>query len=170
MLFEVLERLISENKINKALVQLRFYGPKEEWLIDEIKKYHLENVVNVYGHVSKEDILERQKESQLLLLLLWNNKNEEGFCPGKIYDYFGARRPIIAIGWPGSVVENLLEITNAGKFAWNAEMLTEIINDYYNEFIKTREVKCHSNSTINNYNYRSISKQYSQILYELIPK
>ena len=123
ILFKVVAQLINENRIDRDLINIRLFCHKEDWLIEEIKKYNLEGVVNCYGFVSREESLKRQRDSQLLLLLLWDNEKEEGFCPGKIYEYFGVRRPIIAIGGRVHVVKDLLETTGAGKYVWNRDNL-----------------------------------------------
>ncbi len=169
LLFKVVTQLIKENKINMDLIEIRFYGPEEDWLKDDIKKYNLEGVANLYGVISRPEVLEKQRESQILLLLLWDNKSEEGFCPGKVYEYFGAGRPIIAIGGREHVVKGLLETTGAGKYTWNYDILKGVFLEYYQEFVKSGEVKCHSNN-IENYRYDSIAKRYSEILNEIVLK
>lgn len=164
LLFKVVTQLINENRINKDLIEIRLFVNKQDWLIDDIKKYNLEKVVNTYCFIPREKVLERQRESQVLLLLLWDNKGEAGFCPGKVYEYLGAKRPIIATGGREHVVKDILKATNAGKYAWSPDTLRNVLLDYYEEFIKLGEVKCHSNSNIENYTYNSIVKRYSDIL------
>ncbi len=164
LLFEVLAELNKDNRINRDLIEIRFYGPKEEWLLVDIKRYNLEGVVGFYGFVPRKEALDRQKESQILLLLLWNNKNEEGFCPAKLYEYFGAGRPIIAIGRRGHIVEGLLGTTNAGKYICDHDTLKSVLLEYYREFVNSGEVKCYSNSNIENYTYKSVTERYSDVL------
>ncbi len=170
LLFEVVAQLIKEKKIDRNLINIRFFCLKEDWLVNEVNKYDLEGVVRFYGFVPREEVLERQKESQILLLLLWNNKYEEGFCPGKVYEYFGARRPIIAVGGREHTVKDLLETTNAGKYTWNHDTLKNILLEYYQEFIKFGAIECHSNSNVENYTYNSITKKYSEIINKIIVK
>lgn len=170
LLFEVISKLIDENRINKDLIEIRFYGPAENWLIDDIKKYNLEGVVNYHGFLHRKVALEKQRESHLLLLLLDNNNKEISYCPAKIYEYLGARRPIIAIGGSGGVIQCLLEETNAGKFAGDADNLRNILLEYYQEFIESGTIKCDSNSNIEEYTYKKIAKRYSEILNEMVLK
>jgi len=164
LLFKVVSQLIQENKINKDSVEIRFYVPKENWLIEEIKEFNLERIVTVHGLIPRDEVLIRQRESQLLLLLLWEKENEDGLCPGKLYEYFGAMRPIIAMGGYGGVVKSLLEKTNAGKFSESEEELKQVLLEYYNEFINNRNIVCSSNKYIDNYTYASITEKYSNIL------
>ncbi len=164
LLFEVVGNLVKNNRIKKDLIEIRFYGPEEDWLIEDVKKYNLEGVVNFYGVVSREEALERQRESQLLLLLRLNYKTEKGDCPGKLFEYFGARRPIIAAGGYGGIIEDFFEETNAGKCGEKAEVLENILLEYYEEFVRSGKVRCCSNNNIENYTYDSIARKYSEIL------
>lgn len=168
LLFEVVEKLINDRRIEGDLIELRFFGSKEHWLFEEIKRFNLQDIVHVYPSVSREESLKMQKESQILLLLLWNNKDEENILPGKVFEYLGARRPIIAYGCCQGAVRNLLETTNAGKFAENKFSLKNIILQYYQEFVESRGVKCESNSKIEEYAYDTIAKKYSEILNKVI--
>lgn len=168
LLFSVIRQLINENKIDKNLIEVRFYSNNEAWLSETVKKYDLADIVHIYGYLPREEILKKQRESQILLLLLWDNKNEEGFCPGKLYEYFGARRPIIATGWHRSIVRELLEATNAGRFGESFHSLENILLVYYQEFMENGAVSWKSNSKINDYSYRAITKRYSEILNEVL--
>lgn len=168
LLFEIIYELIKENKVNKDFIEVRFYGHIEDWLIKEVRKYNLEMVVNFHGLLHRDEILIKLRESQVLLLLVWNNEKEEGFCPAKLYEYFGAKRPIIATGWPGSVAKKLIEITNTGTFSENKVCLRNIFLEYYQEFIKHGSVIFRGNAKINNYEYKSITKRYAEILNEYV--
>lgn len=166
-LFKAVSDLINENKIKRDLIEIRLYVQKEGWLIEEVKKYGLEDIVHINEFIPREEALKKQCESQILLILRWDNKKEEIFCPGKIYEYLGARRPIISVGGPNSgPVKELLEHTNSGKLAKNLGDLKNIIMEYYYEFIEYGKVKCQSKN-IQNYTYDLITKKYSNILNNL---
>ena len=169
LLFEALSMLIDENKIDRKLLELRFYGPQEDWLFDEVKKYRLDGNV-VYGNVSREQALEKQRESQILLLLLDKNNNEEDVYPAKLFEYFGARRPIIAFGGSGGAVKDLLEKTKAGEFAMNKEGLKSILYKCYQQFVAAGEVGCSSNDHFKKFMYENITKRYAEILNGIVMK
>ena len=170
LLFQVLNKLIINKIINKELMEVRFFGLREEWLTNLIDKYNLRDVVRIYGFVPREKALTIQRESQLLLLLLWNNKGDESVIPGKIFEYLASKRPIISVGASKGAVTDLLQKTNAGKITDNIYELESIILQYYNEFLQEGEIKCTSNDAILNYNYRYITNKYSKILDDIILK
>ncbi|GJQ57450.1 MAG: hypothetical protein D8M57_15505 [Candidatus Scalindua sp. AMX11] len=170
LLFEVVANLINEKKLDKKLIKIRFYGFKKDWLIQDIKKYNLEGFVDVYDFIPRKEVLKKQKESQLLLLLIDKNNKEESVYPAKIFEYFGARRPIIGVGGNGGIVKEILKEINIGMFASNANLLRDIILKYYNEFLEYGEVKFCDNNTIENYTYDSITRKYSEVLNGLVLK
>jgi phage pi2 protein 07 len=167
ILFEAFAQLLKQNKISRDLIEIKFYGRKEAWLAEVINQFGLAGVVTIHGYKQKDEILKIQRESQLLLLIRWSSKKDMGDCPAKIYEYMYAKRPIIAIGGCGGIIEKLLEETNAGKFADNIETLKTIIYEYYKEFLQNGAIKCKSNNNVNNYSYSSIAKKYSEALESL---
>ncbi len=47
-------------------------------------------------------------------LLLWNDANQKGVYTGKVFEYLGVRRPILAIGDAISTAGELIGERNAG--------------------------------------------------------
>ncbi len=167
MLLEATARLISENRIDSTDMEIAFYGPSEEWLTADINKYGLKDIVKVRGSVPRQEAIWKQKESQLLLLLLWNDERERGVYTGKLFEYLGARRPILAIGGANSIVKDLLADTGSGRLAEDSRQLETILMQYYREFKSSGEVAYHANDRLEYYSYNSIARQYSRILYEV---
>lgn len=109
MLFEALPQLISEEKVHSEFVDVRFYSPKEQWLLSDIEKYNLTKVVRLCGYIPKEKVLKVQMESPLLLLIRWDSRKKQANCPAKIFEYIGSGRPIIALGGCSGIINDLLE-------------------------------------------------------------
>lgn len=140
-LFESLSYLFSKNKIDRNQVRMNFFGPESSFLPNLIKKYHLEDIVKIYGKVSLEKSIKNQKEATILLLLGWMDPKEKGIYTGKLFEYLGAQRPILAIGRKGTDVEKLLKETNAGLVARNIEEINRCLLNIWGEWKKRNEVK-----------------------------
>jgi hypothetical protein len=99
LLFDSISELIKINVITKSSINLLFAGPQFSYqlLLQQSKKFNLEEIVINMGYLLHHQILELQKESDLLLLLTSNNKNESGILTGKFFEYVGSKRPIIAL-------------------------------------------------------------------------
>lgn len=164
-LFKALYELFLEQKIDRDNIEVRFYGPKEDWIDQEIEYFKLKDVIRYCGIFSRDYILQRQFESQLLLLLLWDNPNESILCPGKIYEYLAAQRPIIAIGGPKGVVSELLNETSAGIHLISVEDIKNALEKYYNEYkingyITYQGIK----KEIYKYSQKEMARKFSLIL------
>jgi hypothetical protein len=110
-LFQAISELINSGKISSSDIEILFFGTDDDWLFNDIRKYKLENVINVCGPILREESILQQRKAQVLLLLTWNHPGEKGVYTGKLFDYLAAQRPILAIGIPGSVIEELFKST-----------------------------------------------------------
>jgi len=168
-MFQALQELIEEKILDQEDIEVRFYGPQEDWMAKEVEKYNLQKIVFDYGLVSRDVALFKQKESQLLLLLLWDHPSEIGVYTGKIFEYLAAKRPILAIGGPKGVVAELLEETSTGFFVSSVQDVKKVIKGYYEEY----KLNCHvlykgNISDIEKYNQKEMARKFAGILNNLL--
>jgi hypothetical protein len=105
-----------------------------------VNTYGLEDVIEVAGTVSREEALRLQRESQVLLMLCWSDPRETGQHTGKVFEYLGARRPILATGGSRGVVTDLLDRTKTGVHAQAKEELKNTLCAWYAEYRQTGRV------------------------------
>lgn len=164
-LFEVLQELISSGAFEKSDIRVRFYGPPEAWLYHLVERYGLKEVVEINGTVSRHEALMREAESQILLLLGWSDPRETGQHTGKLFEYFGAGRPILGVGGARGVLTETLTETRAGVHALSKEQLREFLVKAYQEF------KCHGlvsyhpdQAAISRYTHLEMARKFSEVL------
>jgi glycosyltransferase involved in cell wall biosynthesis len=164
-----LKDLTSQGLIDTNDVEVRFYGPENELLKKYVEKYGLSNIVKQHGIISWAASFEKQRQSQLLLLLNWDDPREKGTYTGKIFEYLAARRPILATGGFGDdVVKELLEETNSGVYCSTVEEIKIALTELYSEYKLKGRVKPKGNiKKINNYSYREMAKKFTEILNNL---
>lgn len=171
LLLRGIYEMIKEGEMEENNIGIRFYGPFEYWLDQEIKRYHLEGVVKQNGIVSREIALEKQRESQLLLLLNWDDPDEKGVYTGKIFEYLAARRPILAIGGPEGVVSQLLRETGAGVHIKNMDDLKQFLRSCYKEYQATGQVVyCGIEERVAKYSHRDMARKFAEILNNLLAR
>jgi hypothetical protein len=164
-LFRVLKGLIDEKKLDPTTIEVDFFGYHEGWLISDIKKYHLENVVQLHGQISREESIQKQRESQVLLLLTWNDPHEKGIYTGKIFDYLAARRPILALGLYGDVVTDLLNQTQTGVHVSSDSEIKDQLLKLYREYRENGVVKFSGvPSEIEKYSHREMARKFAEVL------
>ena len=171
-LFAALKNLISNGFIDKNEIEVRFYGTEEEWLAREIEEYGLSTVVKQYGTISREIALEKQRESQLLHLLNWEDPEEQGVYPGKVFEYFAAQRHILATGGFGKdVIERLLDETKAGMYGSTVEDIKTILKELYGEYKVRGNIAYTGNiEKINKYSHREMARKFAEVLDSLTGK
>ncbi|MPL58113.1 hypothetical protein SDC9_03644 [bioreactor metagenome] len=163
ILFKGIRQLIDEERIPPSVLSLDFYGDNEG--IENIaKEYNIENIVNIHGSIPHKEVLKKQKESQALLLLSWNNEKEKIFLPGKIYEYLAAKRPVLSIGYKEGSLKSLIEKTNIGYHVSTIEETKEAIMKFYNNFSENKTLKYNGNEEVNKYSMIATAQKFSKIL------
>ena len=163
ILFKAIQELIEDEKIKKDKISLNFYGDKSN-LEDLKNKYKLDNIVNINGFISHEEVLLKQNQSDILLLISWDNPKEEIFIPGKVYEYMALKRPIISIGYKKGSLKDLIDKTGIGIHTPNIDTLKERLIEYYNEFISNGKLEFKAKEDIEEYTIKNMASEFSKLL------
>jgi hypothetical protein len=107
----------------------RFFRKKQSWLENKIRAADLADVVLQCGVEPRERILELQSESQMLLLLDWNDEGEKGIYTGKVFEHLAAGRPILTLGTPAGVLKDLMRETVAGAYCRTADEAAAVLSE-----------------------------------------
>lgn len=95
------------------MVSLMFYGEQSESLWNLARAHGVEKQVTISPPIPHRQVLELERQADVLLLCRWNNPAEDGIIPGKLFEYIGAERPILVIG---SETGEAAEIVRTGSF------------------------------------------------------
>jgi hypothetical protein len=95
-------------------IRVEFYGESGTDIADLAAKYGIADHIVVKGPVPYRASLELQLQADVLLLLHWNDKRDEGTIPAKLFEYLYARRPILYIGYEHGIAAQLIRERNAG--------------------------------------------------------
>lgn len=164
---EPLFRAIKELKNNNDIqdLEINFYGRYDGWLTEIVRKYELQDSVNIYQIIPRKEAIKRQRESQILLLLNWNDPKETGVYTGKIFEYLAAGRPILSIGMISGVVGELLKQTGAGLHISDIEGIKSFLKKSYDEFKTKGQVEYYGKENIiENYSHIEMARKFSNIL------
>ena len=172
ILLAAIRVLISGGTVDPKEVEVRFYGPENELLERDIERYGLLDVVKQHGIISREVSFQKQKESQVLLLLNWDDPQEKGVYTGKVFEYLAAQRPILVTGGFGSdVVEQLLDETDSGIYCSTVEKTENALKNLYSEYkLKGKVTYQGVAEKINKYDYREMARSFAEILDKLTKK
>lgn len=79
-------------------IDMRFYGEAIDALPALAERYGVAGQLTVSGPIARSEILRLEQAADVLLLCRWDNPIEDGVIPGKLFEYIGARRPVLVIG------------------------------------------------------------------------
>lgn len=95
-------------------VKFRLAGPWMKHLNDLAQEMGIGSSIEVLGTLPHEEIIRLQYESDILVLLQWNNAQDAGTIPGKLFEYIAVGRPILATGYEKGVVAEIVSEHHLG--------------------------------------------------------
>ena len=172
LLFSAIAQLEEEGEISPDDFGVRFFGGGTLMsLLTAIRHYGLDQIVKIHGLIPFKESIRKQKESTVLLLLGWNDPRERGFYTAKVFEYLGARRPILAIGPEGDVVDELLKETGAGVVASEVNEIKSLLLQWIKEFKESGDILSHfkvDNTAVYRYTRKQEAARLAQLLEEVL--
>jgi len=110
LLWEVLDELCVENDDFCKQLEIVLAGTIDEPVRKSIESFkNLQPKVNIPEYLAHKKVLTLYQESSVLLLLVNNTSNSSWILPGKLFEYFSTKRPILAIGQLESEANEVLK-------------------------------------------------------------
>lgn len=163
-LLRVVGELIDEGGIGAEEILFRFFGPLEQGFLRFCEEFKYPGIVRQEGVVSRTEAIRHQQESTALLVLLWDHSDAAGIYPGKIFEYLGAKRPILAWSPAGRIIGELLQRTGAGLAVSDTDALKTALTAWFDEFHSTGELAYHSNSEeIERFSWQALSGRFAEL-------
>lgn len=129
VLFEAIQRLGADPE--QVVVDFHGTAPRHVWPIAE--RYGVSACVRVHPPIRQPEAVVKQLEADVLLLMQWDDPREQGNVPGKLFEYLGARRPVLLIGLAGGVPDRILSARGAGTRAEDADQVAGLLTGWLAE-------------------------------------
>jgi len=111
-------------------IRVRFYGTGLEHMRELAARIGVGANVEIVGGVPFLEALKAQRDADVLLLLQWNDPGEAGVYSGKIFEYIGARRPVLSVGYTKGVVADLIRERRIGKVLDDPAAIAEALSEW----------------------------------------
>ena len=127
-------RSISNNNIDFFNeLKLLFSGEVHDTFFMKLKHYQFDKKINYYNHLSHKNVIQHMMQCDILLVTQGETSSVLGRLPAKLFEYIGAKRPILAIGKKNSDLEKIISKIS---YAWfvdigNEELLYSTIVHIY---------------------------------------
>jgi glycosyltransferase involved in cell wall biosynthesis len=106
-------RLLERGAVDPEGFRVRFVGRFGEDVRAMFRRPELRGTVEERGYLPHAESVAELLGAHALLLVVDDVAGSEGIVPGKVYEYLGARRPLLALAPEGDVAE-LVRRTRAG--------------------------------------------------------
>lgn len=123
-----------------AAIRACFYGTSPGALAGLAERYGVAEQVSVEPAVSHLAALGVQRSADVLLHLLWNDPSEPGVYGAKLFEYLGARRPILAVGGMGGVADAMIRERRAGVVSADPAEIATALRGWLREKVAGGEI------------------------------
>jgi glycosyltransferase involved in cell wall biosynthesis len=162
-LFAAIDRLSQQNKIKLNDIRINFYGADSKRVYCFTKPYRCASQVKTLNRLQYPEMIKCQKISQILLVLA--SPQQRGAIPAKLYGYLASGRPILNIPGDGAGTDRILQQTKAGVSLSDPEKIATWLEQAYESWKKTGEVKFSGEDyEIQKYSRKTQAGQLAEIL------
>jgi hypothetical protein len=167
-LWKVIEEICIENETFRKDVVIKFVGNIDYSVKNAFEKCGLTEMLINTGYVNHDEAIAHSSRASVLLLLLNNTPNVKGIIPGKLFEYLGAKRPIICIGDPSGDSASILDETMAGITAGftDKNQMRKVILNYYQKF-QSGTLHVDSKQT-GQFSRKSLAEKYCGLMNEMV--
>jgi glycosyltransferase involved in cell wall biosynthesis len=114
-------------------VKVDFYGQHLRTVSELAQHYGVSGQVHLRGPIAHIDSLAQQQMADVLLLLLWSDPREAGVYTGKLFEYIGSGRPILAVGGAQGVAAEMIRSRGLGVVASDPKAIADALRKWLAE-------------------------------------
>ncbi len=162
---KALEGLIAEGEILPNEVLVRFIGRFGAEIHAMFDAFPYQDSLQILGYMPHEESIGYLLRSDALLLVVDEAKESEEIVPGKVYEYVGAMRPILAVAPTHGAIHELLQETASGKTAHQSDVagIAANIRSYFRAW-KAQEAFSPNTSIIQQYERKTATGALARLL------
>jgi glycosyltransferase involved in cell wall biosynthesis len=164
---EGLALFVKRNPGASASMRVVFLGARETGNERWVARFGLEQSVSFEDNIPHRECVERERASHVLLLLKHDDERYRGLIPGKLFEYFGAGRPVLAVV-PGGEAADLVRDLRRGEIADIADSadIAAVIERMYTRFLEGRLESAYDLGPLEQYTRRYLANRMSDVLAE----
>ncbi len=169
---KAVEQLIGSKAIDPSKMKLRFVGRFGAEIHEMLDRPLIKPMIEKIEYVPHARAVELLADSDALLLIVDEVPSVAQIVPGKVYEYLGAMRPLIAIAPPNGAIGDLLRETEAGEAVANADIngQARLIKQIYNGWSNSTSAFAMKPAVISQYERREATRKLAGLLDSLTNK
>lgn len=169
VLWKVLADKVREDAQFARMLRLRLVGKTDVQVLEAIRAAGLGDQLVDLGYRDHQTAVREQLGASVLLLPLRQEPEYRATLPGKLFEYLGARRPVLGIGQTDGAMARILAETGAGQtFDWPDEAgLRAALDRLWEDFRSGVEPKLSEDLSV--YSRRSTARRMAALFQEITP-
>ncbi len=166
-LWKALQELTAEDGDFKSQLAIKLVGKVDFHVMESIRVHGLEPYLHIIPYLAHDEVIEEQRRSQVLLLLINNTPNARMILTGKLFEYLSAHRPILCIGPKDGDAAKIIRETKTGNTAGFGEThaVKNVIREYFRKFQNGQLTS--ENKSINRFSRRALASDLSEVLKQM---
>ena len=98
-------QFLDERPEARNRIKVSFLGSRESRNEECASSLGLDDLVHFEDNAAHSECVRRERKSHVLLMLKHDDERYRGAIPGKLYEYFGAQRPILGVARHGEAID-----------------------------------------------------------------
>jgi hypothetical protein len=168
---QAVEGLVKKGKVDLKKIQLRFIGRFGAEIHDMVMASPVREAIEMEPYLPHSESVKSLLRSDALLLIVDEANGSEEIVPGKVFEYLGAQRPIIALA-PEGAIASLMRETHSGFVAPNQDVaaIQDAFMECYNDFLHHRRSFKQDRQAVMRYDRKEITRRLAAIFDSLCPR
>lgn len=166
------ESLVHRDEVDPKRIRLRFIGRFGEEVMEMFRQSDLGSAIEVDGYMPHAESIRQLLLSDALLLVVDEVAESNEVVPGKVYEYIGSRRPVIAVAPERSAIADLIAETRSGYVAHQSNIggIAEAFLKLYRDHETGARALVPDEEAIDRYERRNVTRELAQLLDEIVER
>lgn len=169
---EAIRSLIASGMVDREKLHLRFVGRFGPDIHEMLDAEDVSSIIEKIDYVPHSKAVELVQDSDALLLIVDDTATVDAIVPGKVYEYLGAMRPLIAFAPPNGAIGQLLKETKGGMAIAQSDSVAaaRYIHTLYQTWLRNESPSAQMNADIiSNYERREQTRRLAEV-FDLLVK
>lgn len=170
LFWKSLRQLLDDDPDLASRFELFLIGNIDRSALNSLRESGLNRWLTHRQYVPHRTAIEYMVQSTVLFLLIPNVANNKGILTGKVFDYLGARRPILALGPSGGDADKILRETEAGTLVRfdDENGMRSTLASLVKQWRKNQLKSAHGNRARLNYTRRKLTEKLASLFDSLV--
>ncbi len=160
------EELVQEGTVDDEKIRLRFIGRFGSEVKEMLAASPLRMSIERNDYVPHHESIRSLMTSDMLLLVVDESKDSREIVPGKVFEYLGARKPVLALTDTEGAVADLIRETGAGTAVQNQDIpgVKRAFVECYRKFLYNDPCAAPNDDAIRTYERKEVTRRLAELL------